>query len=148
MVRDALFLTWRFDRCPNRTYRRYAATRGGELVGYIVVREFVRHGSRRALVVDYLVAVDDREALDGLVRQAVTDLRAAGVDLVTFPLSSMRLDHIAMLRRHGFLFARERRHVVASRIAGDADPGGVDSWFFTLADADADYSGLEEDLEG
>ncbi len=145
MVRDAGFLSWRFDRCPNRTYRRYAARRGGELAGYLVVREFVRHGSRRALIVDYLVSVDDKEALDGLVQRAMADFRAHGVDLVTFPMSSTMLDHAALLRRHGFLFTKQRRHVVASRTAGDADPGRVGTWFFTLADSDADFSGLEED---
>jgi len=105
----------------------------------------VRNGSRRALVVDYLIGIDDQGALDALMHQAMTDIRHAGIDLVTFPLASSRLDHMAMLRRHGFLFTRERRHVTASKVGPYEALAGIESWFFTLADADADYSGLEDE---
>ncbi len=143
MVRDAEFLAWRFDRCPNRTYTRYAATRGDRLVGYLVTREFVRNGSRRGLIVDYLIERSDLAALDALVKQAMRDFRGRGVELVTFSLGEQQLDHISRLRRHGFYFTKTGRHVVAGKAGGGGSVAGVTDWFFTWADSDADVASQE-----
>ncbi|MGD9547405.1 MAG: SDR family NAD(P)-dependent oxidoreductase [Candidatus Krumholzibacteriia bacterium] len=143
MVRDATFLGWRFDRCPTRTYTRYEARRGGGLVGYLVTREFVKNGSRRGLMVDYLIERDDLAALDALVQQAMRDFRGRGVELVTFAMGERQLDHISRLRRHGFYFTKTGRHVVAGKAGGGGSVAGIADWFFTWADSDADVASQE-----
>ena len=73
MVRDQSFLSWRFDRCPNRDYTRYLARRNGAPVGYMVAREIRWRGTRRGRIVDYLVGRDDSAAFDALIRTVMSD---------------------------------------------------------------------------
>ena len=65
---------------------------------------------------------------------------------MTFPVSGGMIEHMSWLRRHGFLFTRPKGHVTASKVGDHAALAGVKSWFFTLADSDTDFAGLEEDM--
>jgi hypothetical protein len=140
MVRDRSFLSWRFDRCPNREYTRYLARRNGAAVGYMVTRENRWRGTRRGRIVDYLVGRDDSAAFDALIRKVMNDFRSRGVVSVTCAVSSTQTQHIRRLRRHGFLHAEPGARVVASRASHGKKLAAIKNWFFTSADADVDYN--------
>jgi hypothetical protein len=140
MVRDYAYLAWRFDRCPNRTYRRYAAERDGRLVGYMVTREQQLAGRRRGLIVDFLVRRDDQAALHCLARRAMGDFLVRRVATVTCAISSTQREHMRLLRWHGFFFHTTRANIVAIRGPLSETIGAISNWFFTYADADTDYN--------
>jgi hypothetical protein len=145
MVRDQSFLSWRFDRCPTRDYTRYLARRNGASVGYMVTREIRWRGTRRGRIVDYLVGRNDSAAFDALVLKVMSDFRSHGVASVTCAVSSTQTQHIRGLRRHGFLRAEPGARVVANRLSHGEKLAAIDNWFFTSADADADYNEYESE---
>jgi hypothetical protein len=145
MVRDQSFLSWRFDRCPNRDYTRYLARRNGAPVGYMVAREIRWRGTRRGRIVDYLVGRDDSAAFDALIRTVMSDFRSRRVVSVTCAVSSSQTQHIRRLRQHGFLHAAPGARVVASCVSHGKKLAAIKNWFFTSADADADYNEHESE---
>ena len=145
MVRDQAFLSWRFDRCPNRGYTRYVADRDGDVVGYLVTRESRWKGGIRGRIVDYLVSREDTRAFDALVSAALRDFGARGAVSVACSVASTRTEHIRQLRRHGFLSSEPGARIVTSRGPHDAKLAAIRNWLFTYADGDIDY--CEEESE-
>jgi hypothetical protein len=148
MVRDQAFLSWRFDRCPIRDYTRYAAVREGEVVGYIVTRNYASEGTDRGMIVDYLVRRNDYAVLSALIRTVMQDFRSRGTVSVKCSLSSSQREHIRQLRSHGFLIQRPGAHIVADRGFYDKSLAAIGEWFITYADGDIDYCSWEGDEEG
>ena len=139
MVRDYEFLSWRFDRCPNRRYVRYCAQRNGKLAGYLVARIRQINGVDRGRIVDYVVPRGEPAALDVLLYRAMHDFRSRGVASVACSVATPDRAQIRLLRRHGFLQQRQEVDVVATRVASGSPALAVSDWFFTYADSDIDY---------
>jgi hypothetical protein len=146
MVRDQTFLSWRFDRFPDRNYRRHVAERNGTVVGYMVTRETQWRDARRGQIVDYLVDRSDWAVFDSLVHAVIKDLSSRGVVSVTCPVSATQTEYIQRLRQHGFLFGEEGARIVAGRGPHDKQLTAIKNWFFTFADADADYNEDEAEI--
>ncbi|MCB1741757.1 MAG: amino acid adenylation domain-containing protein, partial [Gammaproteobacteria bacterium] len=106
MVRDRAFLSWRFDDCPNRSYTRYVAERDGQVVGYMVTREFPWGGVGRGRIVDYLVGKKDLAVLNSLLRSALHDFRVRGVVSAICSVFTTETDQLRELRRPGFFHSR------------------------------------------
>jgi hypothetical protein len=139
MVRDQAFLSWRFDRCPNRKYTRYVAKRNDTVVGYMVTRETRWQGARRGRIVDYLVGRNDLAAFDSLLRAVTRDFRSCGVVSVTCAVSSSQTQHVLRLRHQGFADRKVGAHLVANRGLHEKRLAAIKNWFFTYADGDIDY---------
>jgi hypothetical protein len=146
MVRDQAYLSWRFDRCPNRQYTRHIAERRGAVVGYMVIRESRSGGALRGRIVDYLVGRNDLTAFDSLVRAVMKDFRSRGAVSVTCSVSASQAEHIRRLRRHGFLYRAQGARLVASRGRYDEKLATIKDWFFTYADGDIDYCDDEDEI--
>ena len=144
MVRDRAFLSWRFDDCPNREYRRFVAERNGKIAGYLVTRDRLNLGVSRGLVVDFLVGRDDWAVFDSLFRTSIADFASRGVVSVTCPIASTQRQYIARLRRHGFLQSRPGAFLTVNRGPWESQVKSVDNWFFTYADGDIDVCNVEE----
>jgi hypothetical protein len=73
------WLAWRYERHPEYRYRIAVARRGGELVGYVVVRAFEFQGDRRLVVCDWWC---EEAAEGGLLDWVVEVAGEAGVESV------------------------------------------------------------------
>jgi GNAT superfamily N-acetyltransferase len=139
VVRDAAYLDWRYARIPLRTYTRFAATAGGELAGYIVLRVAELLGLRGGFVVDFVTEASERG-------------RRAGEALLSHALAFFAGEHVDMLAALMLPQAHEYRLLRSARfrplpkfllpqrfrlVARDADPAlSVTNWFFTFGDYD------------
>lgn len=149
-VRDTAFLNWRFCECPNRRYEIFAATGRDEVAGYVVVRrEEPRQGSEglhRGLIVDILVARDDRRTFAALIARAVDHFREQGVELASCTLSQCNGDYLKMLRHNGFRLRTRGIPLTAfestgpDRAALKAAFRDARDLFLTRADTDLDYN--------
>jgi len=91
VARDIAYLNWRFVDIPLRRYESFAATEGGELRGFIVLREAEVLGMRAGLVVDFLTepSAAGERAGRALVSHALARFAPRDLDLLT----SLMLPH-------------------------------------------------------
>jgi hypothetical protein len=137
-VRDSAFLNWRFVECPLSSYRMLAASRNGQLAGFVVFRTERRDGILYGHLVDLLASRQQPEVLHALVRAAAGALGRAGVDMVACSMSSDQRLYDRVLRAEGFVYRQDGSPVQWS----EKSLGGKDwperEWFVTLADSDTD----------
>ncbi len=153
MVRDALYLNWRYHENPVQSVTTFAVTdKVDEILGLIVVevKEHLRDFStldfevstaRRGEILDYLVApVPDRELiLTTLIAAAQNYLIDSHVDVIScwaFP----HMPIYKMLEDLGFA-VRQTPHNLIVRIGNDRFPGiekalEVSNWYVTHGDKD------------
>jgi GNAT superfamily N-acetyltransferase len=135
--RDSRFLNWRFVDCPGLTYRRFTAHRGGDTVGYVVLRSAEPVELRQGMIVDLYAARHDAATIEDLVRHSVSFF---GRDVATIECATSIPEFEAVFRRHGFFPTRTERPTCVCR-----DPALrsrleqlKDSWFFSKGDHDWD----------
>jgi hypothetical protein len=78
LIRDQRYLNWRFVERPDEKYMRLCATRGNELLGYLVVRIASRDGTRIGYLVDWTVKSQSLPIFFMLARHAFAHIRAEG----------------------------------------------------------------------
>jgi GNAT superfamily N-acetyltransferase len=98
--RDRAFLNWRFARSPHLNYRLYVARRGGECVGYSVLRKANEDELRVGIVVDMFAARGDDAVIGALLRSA-EDMLSADVAALECAFSDPSI--VRLLRRAGYL---------------------------------------------
>jgi hypothetical protein len=99
VVKDAVYLNWRYVEYPIRNYRRLAAYRTEKLEGFVVFRtELKKHA---AFVLELLARDDNRETMRALLLQTFLEMRTQGIGLVSasFPTDSPAA---AALKEFGF----------------------------------------------
>jgi len=135
--RDATWLRWRFDECPDRhQYLRYYVRHRGRLIGYLVLRRTEWNGCAALSIVDYLAAPGD-----------VSRLLAAGVriarqlDAAVLLCNTLNQRARGALRLSGF-FRRRNQSIRFFAYTGDEsllrDIQDPTKWFVTSADSDLD----------
>jgi GNAT superfamily N-acetyltransferase len=83
-VRDAAYLNWKYSDHPSLDYRNLIAVRGDAPAGYLVWRLAPPGaGEKRAVVVDFLTASNDADALRRLIARVVLEAHAAGMESVS-----------------------------------------------------------------
>jgi hypothetical protein len=135
--RDRTFLNWRFVDAPDLEYRRFVARRGGQAVGYVVLRRSEPLELPQGIVADLYASRSDRQTLVDLVRHSIAFF-GREVAAIECAASIPEVDDV--LRRHGFFAVRTKRPTVVcedetlqNRIAELRD-----SWFFSKGDHDWD----------
>ena len=83
VVRDQPYLNWRFVCRPDAKYTLLMATKGPDLVGYLVLRLAERGGLRWGYLVDFLVENRSSSLLALLVEKAVESLRKQRVAIIS-----------------------------------------------------------------
>jgi GNAT superfamily N-acetyltransferase len=81
-IRNRNYLAWRYLQHPTRNYTIYRAKKGGEMIGYIVLRKVELLNFNSVVIVD-LLALDDG-ALLALVEKGIQHSRQEGADLLGF----------------------------------------------------------------
>ena len=141
IVRDRRYLEWRFSQRPDAEYRIAAATRGSDLVGYMVTRCADRNGARWGYLVDFLVEKRSAPVFAVLVAHAVDDLRQQRASLAICRTAVP--PYCSMLYRHGFLpWPRAPRGYLRVRMPPQSSPSAADArqWFLTMGDGDLEMS--------
>jgi GNAT superfamily N-acetyltransferase len=139
VIRDCEFLNWRFVSIPLREYATYAASAGGELSGYVVLRVTTMLGLRAGMIADFVIEPTERgrRAGEALLSRALAWLAAQDIDL----LAALMLPHApeyALLRRARFRplpkFLLPQPFSLVAR--GPKQALNTRDWFFTFADYD------------
>jgi hypothetical protein len=139
IVRDQRYLSWRFLTRPDAVYTVLTATRGGDLLGYLVVRSADRAGERWGYLVDFLVEGKSPELLSMLIRRGVECLRQDGVKAIS--CRAVVPPYRRPLYALGFLPLRWGPRGYIGAYVRALDPAylvfrNVRSWFVTMADGD------------
>jgi predicted N-acetyltransferase YhbS len=146
LVRNRAYLQWRFLDIPTREYHVLSARQGGEMLGYVVLREADVRGTKAGLIADLLVVSGQAGDQAGahLMYEALQRFRRAGLPL-TGGLMLPHTHEYAIMRRAGYLnapdrFAPQPFHLFVRPIA-DEPPVSVlsraTSWYVSIADHDA-----------
>lgn len=136
-ARDRKFLNWRFFDCPQMRYRCFIASRHGNIVGYVVLREAEPMELPEGIIVDLVAARSDRETIQDLVAFA---LEFFGTNVAAVQCATSISEFEDVLRTYGFhSFRTERPNCVVS------DPAmqqrlrdSSKEWLFSKADHDWD----------
>ncbi len=143
VVRDQRYLGWRFDSRPDAKYTLLMATRGSDLVGYLVLRLAEVAGVRLGYLVDFLVEHKSSSLLAFLVEEAVEHLRHGSAAAIICRVNTT--PYRRMFYRHGFYPWRWGAPGFFHPHVGLPDPtlqdfGDVRQWFLTLGDGDLEMS--------
>lgn len=135
--RDAIWLRWRFDECPDRDqYLRYYVFHRQRLVGYLVLRRTTWNGCEALSIVDYLAAPRD---MSRLLASGVRVARQLGAAALLCNTLNPRAR--TALRLHGFL--RRRNQSIRFFAFTSDEPllrhvQNPANWLVTSADSDLD----------
>ncbi len=113
LVRDALFLNWRFAERPGRPYRSAVAYSGTRPAGIAVWRADVRDGRPIGRVTEWMVPRDEPHAASALVGWLVASSRDAGCEQLTAEFSPFAREWNEFQAR-GFRVVRAPHHWVGA----------------------------------
>ena len=136
--RDLAFLSWRFGQYPAEgRYRIHWLQRGGETLGYAVLRLGDHQGARTGFVVDFLCP---RALLPALLARAVELFRAEGATIARClhlgPHAARAFLPLGFFKRSsGWPFMVRTTDAAAEVAALMEDPA---QWFLTAADSNVD----------
>jgi GNAT superfamily N-acetyltransferase len=135
--RDARFLNWRFVDCPEPRYRRFVAERGGQAVGYVVLRRAERVELPQGIIVDLYASRRDVQTVDELVRHS---LAFFGESVSAVDCGTSVPEFEAVLRKHGFFRTRAHRPTCLCRDSALRDRLAQlrNDWFLSKGDHDWD----------
>jgi hypothetical protein len=134
--RDAAWLRWRFDQCPDlEDVSRYYLTRANQPVGYVVLRPSTWHDQPALEIIDYLARPEHLASLFGSAVRIATEHGAVALTCYT-----MNAHAKTALRLLGFA-----KRAVALRFMVHTAPDDPQrrtlleprNWFLTAADSDA-----------
>ena len=143
VVRDLLYLNWRFTDRPDAKYTVLVATRGFDLVGYLVFRSSEKAGLRIGYLVDFLVEGRSSSLLALLVEEAVGCLRREGVGVISCRATNPSYRRV--LYRQGFYpwpwvqprYFHPRTDLLDTTLQVFRD---TRKWFLTMGDGDLEMA--------
>ena len=143
VVRDQRYLNWRFICRPDTKYTLLVATRGPDLVGYLVLRSAKRAEGWWGYIIDFLVEDSSSSLLALLVKEAVERLRHEGV--VAISCRATMSPYRRIFYRQGFYpWYWGQRGYFCTRVTLP-DPelqvfGDPQQWFSTMGDGDLEMA--------
>ena len=153
LIRDSLYLNWRYMDCPVQDYTAYAVTDGnGAIMGFVVME--VKKGMRgfdtldfevtqavRGEILDYLVApmAEREQVLEALMSVAQRHLVKSGVDVISC-WAQPHMPAYDLLVKLGFS-VRQTPHTLIVRVDDQEFPGvekvlDISNWYITHGDKD------------
>jgi len=104
VVRDRLYLTWRFADKPNESYVILIAESGKRLLGYTVLKCIRRFGLQIGIIVDMVIRSEESNAGIALISAAIKYFELRQQDIVGC-LMLPRSIYSHYLRQNGFIVA-------------------------------------------
>ena len=137
--RDYESLQWRFDTvAESRHYQRFYLYKGGNICGYIVVRNSKRDGVAVATIVDFLCPPS---LITPLMASCIATLRRSGSAAIycraSFPGASKHLYPLGFCRRPSFtriMVSLNKNTGLTKELVSNRSV-----WYVTSADSDGDY---------
>jgi hypothetical protein len=142
VVRDQSYLNWRFVYRPDAQYTMLTATKGADLVGYLVLRLSEKAGLRCGYLVDFLVDSRSPSLLVLLLDKAIEYLRHEHTAII-FCLAVTPFYRYSFYRQ-GFFPWRWKRGYFSPRV-DLTDPDlqvfvDLRQWYLTMGDGDLEMS--------
>ena len=147
IVRDRVYLNWRYVQNPSGQYSLLAAFRGDDLVGYTVLSK--RDLGRGILAIaEWLVAPNDEMAAVELLRASEVRARALNADQLQCWMLPHQEFYSRLLKRNGFIHTQAKyapgifsySTPFNIRVAPDSelspDPRQLGNWYLTMGDHD------------
>lgn len=137
--RDAAYLNWKFIQAPHVRYSIAVLERSDAVAGYVVYRHVQEPRGRVTLVVDWLTAPDDDDAMVTLLRWVDREARAADSDKIR--AFAMHAGFRKVLKQSGYFSVKSTMEFVAKINALDLPSSfyqNTDTWHVTLGDSDQD----------
>ena len=97
--RDKEYLNWRYSRDHPLTYRKFIATKDGQVKGYLVLRKAEPEEWNVGKVVDLYVGRDDPQTIEDLIRHAI---QFFGNDVEVLECVASTSEYQQTLSRFGF----------------------------------------------
>jgi GNAT superfamily N-acetyltransferase len=97
--RSAAYLNWRYFKEPGKKYLVFAAQKGDELLGYLILRTLTPSGSRVGSIVD-LLDMQEPAVTRALLRHAIDYFMVLGAEKIKFQYSNDYYEN--RLRECGF----------------------------------------------
>lgn len=143
VVRDKVYLNWRYAENPTEDYTIFVARRDQEIVGYVVLKCETRFGLEIGFIVDLLTLPDELDIGNGLVSRAVEYFLSKNSDLVGC-LMLERAPLARSLRENGFVLLPDRLfpqelHLSVRRLSEEYTDQFItnpQNWFVTWGDHD------------
>jgi hypothetical protein len=139
VIRDSIYLNWRYVAKPNGGYETFAARDNeGALRGYTVLKKIEKEGLHQGLIVDLLTDDFDQDTAECLFDFAIRHFREKNMDLIACIMLS-DAPYRALLRKKGFIFTPKtlpyivRTNTDRFRIEELRD---VNDWYVTFGDSD------------
>jgi len=138
VVRDSVYLNWRYIRCPQTNYKIFAVEKNKEILGYIVLQIFKKKGFNYGNIADFLIRFGYEWVMDVLLSKAIIYLKGNSVRSICcwIPLHS---PFYPLLRGKGFW---KRENPVALTVRLYKNEGLSDllkdekNWYYTIGDSD------------
>ena len=142
-MRDSEYLNWRFISRPDASYAVLAASRGRDLIGYIVCRIASIEGAAWGYIVDYLVEDRSMRVFAMLLQHA--ECRLAEADVKGIVCSVAMAPFRGALVRHGFFPVPFRGESYVRVTTNHRNPrlqpySDLRCWFMTMADGDLEMA--------
>jgi GNAT superfamily N-acetyltransferase len=137
VLRDRTFLTWRFIENPQTKYNIFTADRGGEIVGFSVLRRSEGVEKNRGFIVDLFAVLEDTKIFEALINHAICYFRGYA-PIIECPSSADVLQN--SFKKYGFIKLRESipyAYSTEPSILKRLESSG-NNWFLTRGDSDWD----------
>jgi GNAT superfamily N-acetyltransferase len=142
IVRDKLYLAWRYTKRPDANYTIYVSEQDGQLLGYIVLRSIKDNGFSNGWIADILVTSCNTPAAMDLITMAIQYFIAKDIDIIRC-IMPPRIYLARILKNQGFLLmSKWTNREIAIRIRelteSNLKPSLLSSenWYLTRGDSD------------
>lgn len=138
-VKDRAWLDWRYARRPRVCYPMIEArSSGGELLGYVILKQYERAGVRHGHLVDFAIRPSQEQVFPSLVHAALGWFKEQGLDVAScwMPEGTRPAQDLAGT---GFRPTGFSTHLGILRIEGqDVPPAFLSGrWHVVMGDSDA-----------
>lgn len=142
VVRDSLYLNWRYCGNPLRSYKIFAAVdKSHKIVGYIVIRLIQARGVHIGLIGDLFTENNDQEIAEVLIKKAIGYLYQSKTDLFA-TIMFRHTPYFRVLKKQGFLICpkilepQPVRLVIRAEKSTSESIYRPDNWYMTMGDYD------------
>ena len=148
VVRDQVYMDWRYVKNPRQLYIILVAERGAELAGLLVLSFRDIETKKSAAIAEFMVLPGDQAAGSALLREATILVKETGCAAVECWMLPQHSFYTSLLRDSGFIFST--KHYMPGlfkyttpfiirphpRLQLSPDPRDIENWFLTMGDHD------------
>jgi hypothetical protein len=134
--RNTLYLKWRYEQCPAKTFEIWKCFSDNTMIGYMVL--FIPQKKKRGFIIDWFVSRSTPDAFHALLHNALQSFLTHSVSEVETWLFDHETQWTNILRRYFFIRKETERFylIVATNEILHGETVKEDELFVTMGDAD------------